>query len=75
MKEKVTDIICDVLKLTADELALHADDSTVWDSLMKVEIIFAIEDELDIRFDKDDFARLATPKDLFAVVEEKAGEA
>lgn len=73
MKENVTEIICDVLKITPDELQKRIADSTVWDSLMKIEIFFAIEDELGIRFDKNDLVRMTTPEALLAVVEEKAG--
>lgn len=72
MENKVTEIIAEILKLDKSELLTQFDDQNVWDSLHRVEILFALEDEFDIQFSKEELAALITPKKLYEAVLRKA---
>ena len=63
MKEKVIGIIADVLGMSADEVNAAYSDSNLWDSLKKVEIVFALEDE--------EIAEMKTPESIVECVEKK----
>ena len=72
MEEKLIELVLDVLGITGEELTERYDEATVWDSLRRVEILFAIEDEFDVIFDEEELKSLDTPKKLIAAVLEKA---
>lgn len=65
MEEKILSIICDILKLEKEQLMSEFDQKGVWDSLTLVELIFSLEEELDIQFDEETLANIATPKLLY----------
>lgn len=71
MEQKLLEIIAGILKLQKDDVLAAYDDKMVWDSLHRVEILFAIEDELDISFDQDELKELDTPQKLVAATLEK----
>lgn len=73
MGNRIIEIIAEILKLDVDTLMIRFDDKTVWDSLQRVEIIFALEDELDIQFNEKELAVLVTPKKLYEFVLERTG--
>lgn len=71
MKEKVIGIIADVLGMSADEVNSAYSDSNLWDSLKKVEIVFALEDEFGIMFEQEEIAEMKTPESIVECVEKK----
>ena len=71
MKEKVIGIIADVLGMSVDEVNSAYSDSSLWDSLKKVEIVFALEDEFDIMFKQEEIAEMKTPASIVEYVEKK----
>lgn len=74
MKESILEIMTEVLKMEKDALLERFDDREVWDSLLRVEILFAVEEEFDIRFEEDELAELVTPQKLCEATLRKAEE-
>ena len=64
MEERVIDIMAGILKIDRQSLLNNLDSRDVWDSLHRVEIIFAMEEELDIQFSEEELANLLTPQTL-----------
>lgn len=74
MGNKVAEIIAEILKLDKNDLMAQFDNKEVWDSLRRVEILFALEDEFEIQFSEEELATLITPKKLYEAVLRKAEE-
>ena len=64
MREEIVGMIAGILKMSPGELENAVDDSGVWDSLVKVEIIFSIEDEYGITFEEEELQNMETPQSL-----------
>lgn len=75
MKKTVLDIMLDILKLDQEQLLSRFNDKEVWDSMLRVEILFAIEDEFDIQFAEEELVELNTPEKLYEAVLRKAEKA
>lgn len=71
MKEKVIDIVSDVLKMDKPQLLEQFEDPNVWDSMLKVEILFAVEDEFNVTFESDEITRITSPQKICEVLSEK----
>ena len=56
MKDSIIEIMTDILKIEQDELLENFDSREIWDSLLRVEILFAVEEEFDIQFDEEELA-------------------
>lgn len=50
MEQRLIEIISEVLEIDEAVLRSRWDDTTIWDSLARVNVLFVIEDELDIFF-------------------------
>ena len=74
MKDTILDIMTEILKLEKDALLNDFDNWEIWDSLLRVEILFAIEDEFDIQFSEEELVELNTPKKLCEATMRKAEE-
>ena len=74
MENKVAEIIAEILKLDKSDLMAQFDNKEVWDSLHRVEILFALEDEFEIQFSEEELTTLITPKKLYEAVLGKAEE-
>ncbi len=74
MKESILEIMTDILKLDREALLADFDSREAWDSLLRVEILFAIEEEFDIQFDEEELAELVTPQKLCEATLRKAEE-
>lgn len=72
MKEKIVSIIADILGESEQKINEAFLDEGLWDSLKKVEIIFALEDEFGITFEQEEIAGIKTPQDILAIVESKS---
>lgn len=68
MKEKVVVLVSEVLKIGVDEVNSNLDNKDLWDSLQRVEIIFAIEDEFMLHFETEELAEIDTPQKLIDYV-------
>lgn len=64
MEENILKLISEITKISMDELKQKPDIPKMWPSLMHVEIIIAIEDEFDIRFDVEDIAKMNTVNEI-----------
>ena len=71
MEQRLLEIMSEILKLDKETLLTGFDEKTIWDSLHRVEILFAIEDEFDISFDEDELKELDTPRKLSQAAMEK----
>lgn len=74
MKDSILEIMTDILKIETDELLENFDSREIWDSLLRVEILFAVEEEFDIQFDEEELAALVTPQKLCEATLRKADE-
>mgnify|MGYP002519503084 CR=1 FL=1 len=74
MKETILEIMTDILKLDEEALLKDFDNWEIWDSLLRVEILFAIEEEFDIQFSEEELVALNTPKKLCEATLRKAEE-
>jgi acyl carrier protein len=74
MKDSILEIMTDILKMEKDELLANFDSREIWDSLLRVEILFAVEEEFDIQFDEEELAELVTPQKLCEATLRKAEE-
>lgn len=72
MKDKLIEIIADVIKIDIDAVEDRLDDKKIWNSLLRVELLFVIEEELDITFNEEELALLDTPGKLVKAALEKA---
>lgn len=73
MENQFLDILAEVLKTSAEELMAKFDDKTVWDSMQRVEVIFALEDEFGVQFNEEELAESITPKRLYETLLKKVG--
>lgn len=71
MENTVYSTIADILGMDEEEIKVRADENGLWDSLKRVELIFALEDELGIMFEPEDIEYMTTPNRIIEVVEKK----
>jgi acyl carrier protein len=71
IESRVIDVVAQALKQPVDRASLR-EDIAAWDSLRHIEIVFAIEDELQIRFDEDELAALDGVQALIDCARSKA---
>lgn len=64
MKEDVLAIFCDILKKDRQTLLDNFDCSDIWDSLLRVEVMFALEEEFGVRFPQEMIKDLTTPQKM-----------
>ena len=71
MEEKVINIISSITKIKEDELMNSLDKENLWNSLNRVEIIIAIEDEFDISFSKEEITEMKTISQIYEAIKGK----
>lgn len=71
MKDKLIEIIADVLKINAATVEEQIGNKSIWNSLLRIEILFIIEDEFDVTFSEKELALLDTPEKLIKATLEK----
>lgn len=74
MKEEIMEMMADILELSGNELSDNLDNCEIWDSLKKVEVIFAVEDEYDFAFDPEEIGAMKTPNDLIQLIQRKCNQ-
>ena len=72
MEEQVISILSDILRISRAELMAGYDSRDIWDSMHRIEVLLAIEEEFDLQFDEDALAGLDTPEKLVQAVVEAA---
>jgi len=72
MKERIFAVVAEILKLEEEVLRENYDNKDIWDSVQRVEILFAMEDEFEVLFDEDELSALTTPQELSEAVLRKA---
>ena len=71
MEEKVINIISSITKIKEDELKNSLDKENLWNSLNRVEIIIAIEDEFDISFSQEEISEMKTISQIYEAIKGK----
>lgn len=71
MREEMIEMLAGILEMDADALSDRLDDCDVWDSLKKVEVLFAVEDEYDLMFESEEIGDMKTPEDLLQLIQSK----
>lgn len=74
MKEDILTLFCDILKKDRQTLLDNFDRSDIWDSLLRVEVMFALEEEFGVRFPQETIKDLTTPKKMCDAVLKQAEE-
>ncbi len=74
MKQDIVTLMADILKISEEKLLENFDTKEIWDSLTRVEILFAIEEEFDVTFASDELVELSTPQALCDSVLARSGE-
>ena len=73
MEQQFINILAEVLKTSNEDLLVRFDDKTVWDSMQRVEVIFALEDEFGVQFSEAELAESTTPQRLCEALMKKVG--
>lgn len=71
MRDKIFEIISGIAKKNVDEIKSSQDKEKLWDSLLHVELVFALESEFDIFFSAEEIAEINTPEKVLEIVQSK----
>ncbi|MCR6572454.1 acyl carrier protein [Campylobacter insulaenigrae] len=72
MEEKFYDILENILELKVDENSnLSMENSKSWTSLAHIDIIMSLEEEFDIKFNKEEMINLKSQNDLLKAIKDK----
>lgn len=71
MNERVYELISVVAKKSVEEIKASPDEEGLWDSLLHVELVVALETEYGIFFDPEEIAEISTPQKVLTAVEAK----
>ncbi len=71
MEDKVINIISSITKIKEDELMNSLDKENLWNSLNRVEIIIALEDEFDISFSQEEISEMKTISQIYEAIKGK----
>lgn len=71
MENRVLEIIEGFLKIDHEKMLQNLDNKEIWDSLTRVEILFAVEDEFDVVFEQDELSEMNTPTALCRILKSK----
>jgi len=71
MNEKVFEIISGIAKKDVAELKESSDMTGLWDSLLHVELVIALESEFDVFFSPEEIAQIDTPAKVIDVLDSK----
>ena len=67
--DEIRRLICDILDVPVQPAhGLTRSEVAAWDSLKHMELVFALEDRYDVRFDEAEFARLDSPASIAMLV-------
>ncbi len=68
MEGKVQELIRGILRIDLPTLLAGYDSTDIWESMQRIEVIFAAEEEFGVRFTEGELAELDTPRKLVRAV-------
>lgn len=71
MSDKILEIISSVAKKDTVEINESSDQQGLWDSLLHVELVVALESEFDLFFSQEEIAYIDTPAKVIELVNSK----
>lgn len=73
VKEKVIEIIANVLEVSAAEITLESTvgDFPKWDSLGQLTILQSVQDEFEVEFEPEEMMEIEDVNDIIKIVESK----
>lgn len=71
MEERVIQVISSIINQPIEELRNKLNEIDLWDSLNKVEIIIALEDEFDISFTQEEISKINTINEACELIKGK----
>ncbi|MBR6611216.1 MAG: hypothetical protein IKK93_03110 [Campylobacter sp.] len=72
MENKIIEIISAIAKINKAELVEKVDVEKLWESIIHVEIVIALEEEFDIVFTQDEIGNMTTILKIIDTVKAKA---
>ncbi|MBR2221613.1 MAG: hypothetical protein IJ972_01295 [Campylobacter sp.] len=72
MENKIIEIISTITKINKAELVEKVDVEKLWESIIHVEIVIALEEEFDIVFTQDEIGNMTTILKIIDTVKAKA---
>lgn len=72
MEDKFYEILENILETKVDKNSnLSMDNCKNWTSLAHIDIIMSLEEEFEIKFNKEELTKLKSQNDLLSVIKEK----
>lgn len=71
MDEKVLNLVADILEMDVNMVRNEADNQELWDSLKRVELLFALEEEFDVLFEQEEIENMNTVNKIIEVIGKK----
>jgi acyl carrier protein len=74
--KKLLTIVSECLEVPLSEVSLSSTPDTIssWDSVRQLNVILAVEEEFNIQFSADEFARIGSVDMIAALVAQKTGD-
>ncbi len=73
MENEIIQIIAKIIKKQPEELMATLDAPEMWDSMMHIEIVMALEEKFDITFDDDEIPQMKSVQKVIDIVKSKKG--
>jgi acyl carrier protein len=72
VEQKLLNLLSHALDVSIDELSIESSSENIekWDSLIQMNIIFAVEDEFNIRIPDDKLSETTSVKKLLEIIEQ-----
>ena len=67
-EEQVYSLLSDVLGKDAEYLKSHVSETDLWDSLKRIELVFALEEQFEVTFSPAQIAELKTVQNILDIV-------
>lgn len=67
-EEQVYSLLSDILGKDAEYLKSHASETGLWDSLKRIELVFALEEQFEVTFSPAQIAELKTVQNILDIV-------
>ena len=74
MEDQIFRLISEVLKIDDKKLRADCNNKDIWDSIQRVEVLFAFEDEFGIVFSEEELSELNTPQKVLEAVIRKVSQ-
>lgn len=71
MEEKVINLVADILEMDAEAVNNELNNTELWDSLKRAELVFALEDEFEIFFEQEEIEYMNSVNKIIEVVGRK----